>query len=1551
MKHSSFSGYLIHSACLPRKFAWRDGAAARFLAGIAVAGAALSAGSPPAAAGTLDALTFNTARTATFRNLTAWTPRAAKSQSSLAVPGGFASANGIPVPGNTWTGLGASGNWSDSNNWGGAQPGYGTLTFSGSTRTTNTDDNITSMNQLLWTGTSAWTLNQGGSTVLSLFDNGGTQAKVENDSTGLVTINLPLTFAATAGAAWGEINAVNGNLTFGTGTLTVNGSSVNGIKLFGTGHTTTFANTVSASGKWFGLTSANTTMDVSGGFTSGDIYVMNGGTLNLDQGGSITTSAIRLGGDYGNTGNQNLAAGGTFAVTSTNGGQNFSGTITTAPSNTSNAEFISSLNTTGINTLSGGIYLDSGLTIQNSAGGTLNLTGTTDFKAQTLTFNPSGTIVASGQLISSTSSSTVTGGTLVKTGSGTLILQNTANTYSGTSSSKLNGNSTQISAGTLGIYGDGSLGVAPAGAYNNIQFTGSGTLQDTANNISLNVNRNISVASSATATFDTLANTLTVNGQITGSGAITKNGTGTLLLLAGSGNTFTGGVTLNAGTLGVNLGNDLGALPGTLTTDLTFAGNSTFQFESASTGAVAATRQFAINSGVTATFDTQSYSDTDSGVITGSGALTKIGSGTLTLTGSNNFTGGTLISAGALQIGSGGTTGSLSTSSAITDNSSLIFNRSNTVTAGTDFSGNPISGTGSITQNGSGLLVLWSGNTFTGGVTINSGTVGIFEGSGLGAIPSTAATDLTFGGNSTLQFMQTPTSGALNGNRQIVINPGVKATIDTQSYNPSINGQISGSTGSLTKIGTGTLTLSGNDTYGGGTTINAGTLTLGNTSALGSSTGSLTLSGGTVNPNGTRGATLNLNGNSATVGALTSADQSSFNGFNLGSGANTLTASSASISGTNYIGINNATSITSTGTYNLISSGSAMTGGGTWTFTGAQDLTVPVNSIIAKNSSGNFYRLTLNNTGTTEQVIVTNNNLGNMINIMPLGASLSFGTSSTGTAKNGTVITSYNGSGYHSQLYQNLVNDGRFNPNFVGSSTSTGAVNSSGASILSTVGQTASEGHPGYTNSQILYNLNNNDGNSSANGGNWLKANNGVNPTYVPLNVGGNDFTVNSSDTNAILRYDAIVTQLNTLRPGVATIVTSLMYRTDIGASQDTLYNPYVQGIVYNHALAGQNVRYLDLYNILTPGDSQSILSADGIHPTQAGYDQEANAWSESLLYGAAYYKGGNNGVWSSVNGTTTNFAVDSSLTTDRQKSLTDASTRTYTGAYADVWFNNNATALATTLGADTTVRSLNFASGAAGAVSIGGPNTLTIGAGGITVQQGTGAHTVSANVALGAAQTWGNVSSNAFTVSGIVNGSNALTIAGSYTTYNPGSVTGVSTSGGELYTPTASTYVGSGSIVLTGNNTYTGSTTINQYGALQIGNGGTTGSLSTSSAITDNGALTFNRSNTITQGTGFANVISGTGSVTQNGTGNLVLSGNNTYTGATNINSGTLAVNGDDTAATGAVTVASGATLTGTGKVGGASPTAAPSTQARSARSARSTPEPSHSGGQHLRL
>ena len=88
--------------------------------------------------------------------------------------------------------------------------------------------------------------------------------------------------------------------------------------------------------------------------------------------------------------------------------------------------------------------------------------------------------------------------------------------------------------------------------------------------------------------------------------------------------------------------------------------------------------------------------------------------------------------------------------------------------------------------------------------------------------------------------------------------------------------------------------------------------------------------------------------------------------------------------------------------------------------------------------------------------------------------------------------------------------------------------------------------------------------------------------------------------------------------------------------------------------------------------------------------------------------------------------------------------------------------------------------------------------------------------------------------------------------------------------------------LTLTGSNTYTGPTTISA-GTLQIGSGGTTGSINGTNGVADNGALAFDLSNSVT----FSKTVTGSGGLMQTGPNVLTLTGSNTYTGNTNIASG----------------------------------------------------------------
>jgi autotransporter-associated beta strand protein len=127
------------------------------------------------------------------------------------------------------------------------------------------------------------------------------------------------------------------------------------------------------------------------------------------------------------------------------------------------------------------------------------------------------------------------------------------------------------------------------------------------------------------------------------------------------------------------------------------------------------------NSYMTGTAWTVGARNTDAnyaGVITGN-SITKVGSGTWTLSGDNTYTGTTTISGGTLQIGAGGNTGLLGIGN-VTDNAALVFNRFDTVVVS-----NAVSGSGSLTQAGAGVLTLFAANTYTGTTCISAGTLGL----------------------------------------------------------------------------------------------------------------------------------------------------------------------------------------------------------------------------------------------------------------------------------------------------------------------------------------------------------------------------------------------------------------------------------------------------------------------------------------------------------------------------------------------------------------------------------------------------------------------------------------------------------------------------------------------------------------------------------------------------------------------------------------------------------------------------------------------------------
>jgi autotransporter-associated beta strand protein len=207
------------------------------------------------------------------------------------------------------------------------------------------------------------------------------------------------------------------------------------------------------------------------------------------------------------------------------------------------------------------------------------------------------------------------------------------------------------------------------------------------------------------------------------------------------------------------------------------------------------------------------------------------------------------------------------------------------------------------------------------------------------------------------------------------------------------------------------------------------------------------------------------------------------------------------------------------------------------------------------------------------------------IRIMPLGDSITYGSSVAG--------------GYRLPLYIALTNLG-YNVDFVGS-----AYDNAAAGLGAEINH---EGHGGWHVSAASNGL-------YENILTWLSQIEA--PDVVLVHIGTNDTGDAPNYPGTINELDALITRISAARPYAHIIVTTLLKRgaTDLDSKNvliDTYFNPYVQGVVQTHALAGHRVHFLDMHAYVDryPGGG---LSSDQLHPDAQGYAQMAAAWLPAI--------------------------------------------------------------------------------------------------------------------------------------------------------------------------------------------------------------------------------------------------------------------------------------------------------------------------------------------------
>ena len=384
--------------------------------------------------------------------------------------------------------------------------------------------------------------------------------------------------------------------------------------------------------------------------------------------------------------------------------------------------------------------------------------------------------------------------------------------------------------------------VATVSAGSSTLFGNTACTDCTAKGSSVNFTGGVSLASAATTIDNTSASAM--SGVVSGAGSLTKAGSGTLTLSGA--NTYTGGTTISAGTLSVGtIGN--GGVAGNLGAATNAAANlvlggGTLQY----TGLTASTdRNFNLIAGTNSAIDVTTNNLTLAGASTDTtGALTKTGAGTLTLSGANTYTGTTTVSAGTLTVGN---------NSALGTNTTTVSSGGALNLSGYTFSNAlSLAGTG---VSGSGALYSNTAATASGNITLTDATTIINNGA------------LTLGG--TINGSQALTIG---GTGAITLNGIVGGTT-------ALTGLTIGSPASRksTSLGasitaTGDISFNGDITLGQDLTIQSGVINTYNTYTdftvpTGVTSLTATLVGGAGGKGGNDGS--NTGGGTGAVGSLT----------------------------------------------------------------------------------------------------------------------------------------------------------------------------------------------------------------------------------------------------------------------------------------------------------------------------------------------------------------------------------------------------------------------------------------------------------------------------------------------------------------------------------------------------------------------------------------------------------------------------------------------------------------------------------------------------------